>query len=136
MIIIISNNLSGLWGLFSGPIIGISVTFLTQYKFHDEFNGFHNNIQGDLMDQSKIFQGSIIEYKDENLNGLKDLMEKSRIIVLGDNFTPFQSDYYIPSSNFIQETSQLSQIIGKIYNENPHNPPLSSVPHSTSKVHL
>ena len=136
MIIIISNNLSGLWGLFSGPIIGIPVTFLTQYKFHDEFNGFHNNIQGDLMDQSKIFQGSIIEYKEENFNGLKDLMEKSIIIVLGDNFTPFQSNYYIPSSNFIQETSQLSQIIGKIYNENPNNPPLSSVPHSTSKVHL
>jgi hypothetical protein len=64
------------------------------------------------------------------------MIKNKIIIVVGDNFTNYIPNYIIPSSNFIEETSQLSQILGKIYNENPNNPPLTSIPHSTTTVKI
>ena len=129
--IIISNNLSGLWGLFSGPIIGIPITFITQSQFKNEFNGLKDNISDDLYLQSNIFESSIINYDNQNLD---EIIKNQEILLIGDNFTSYQPNYTIKTSNFIEETSQLSQIIGKVYNENPNNPPLTSVPHSTTTV--
>ena len=130
---IISNNLSGLWGLFSGPIIGVPVTLILQNKnqWNDSnSNGLKDNITNDLILQSKIFNGNIIQYEGQDLSPY----ENNEIIIIGENFTPLKGNYSIESSNFIEETSELSRIIGKIYNENPNNPPLSSVPHSTTTI--
>ena len=56
------------------------------------------------------------------------------VIVIGTNHTSYQADYHIPITNFWEEAAQLSQTIGLIYNSNPHNPPLTSIPHSTTTV--
>jgi hypothetical protein len=144
MIIIITNNISGLWGLFSGPIIGLDTLVIIKRIPLDTYidNGFFNEKLDVLINQSKTFNNNLFIYNKSlknnyfiiNNQAIEILLKYYKIILIGESFLNIKGDYVIKTSNFIEETSQLSQILAIIYNNTPNKPPLSSIAHSTSIV--
>ncbi len=129
MIVVISNRLSSLWSLFSGPILGLETLLITKNIGQGSVDSLLPWSQEDFIEQTKIFSGQWIQD-----DSYPSQIHGATIIVMGENHTSYEPHYTITTNNFWEEAAQLSQIIGIIYNGNPQNPPLTSIPHSTTTV--
>ena len=134
MILVISNRLSSIWSLFSAPILGLETILITYNLERETVDNILPFSQEDFINQAKTFKSQWYQDISRGDTVNIDDIENYKKIVIGANHTNYKEDYHIPITNFWEEAAQLSQTIGLIYNSNPHNPPLTSIPHSTTTV--
>lgn len=146
-IIIIGNNPSCLWGVFSGNILGVNTIFLMK-EIKDSFihTDLIPNCYEDLIKQANIFGNKIYKYdeiiiKEKEFTIGEDLYNEPLVLIQVGIINNIFKDkdwpiYHIDESNFIHECKIISETIGIIYNSIPNKPPLTSIPHSTSILKL
>ena len=139
MIVIFSNDLSGLWGIFSGNILGIETILVTHgINNQQEFNGFCTNIYDHLWAQSQTFGNKTYFYKDIIMDATTITIDNNTYpleniyMIKSEDFDFISTEYTIKNNNFIAQCNNISELIGMIYNKTPNKPPLNSIPHSTS----
>jgi hypothetical protein len=130
VIVIVGSRKSMLWGLFSGPILGLETIVIGQPEDSMVSNGL-NVFEDQWMDQINYFKGRWIQDEDRFEEVINSIEGPKVVIGIGSHRP---TDFVVSPSNFMEETTQLSEIIGIIYNSLPNKAPLSSIPHSTSTV--
>jgi hypothetical protein len=153
MIYIYSNNPSGLWGLFSANILGLPAVFIGHKNIINNNRELTKESMENLWYQGQFFGNNIFETMEnityDNKKIINDHTMKDYFILIENNdFVDYNKDkveipdpnihysWIIKGSNFYEEISQLSEIIGCIYNQIPNKPPLTSIPHTTSTIKI